>query len=401
MKFIKSLVLLTPFIPKISLGFVMYPAELCCLLLFMFGKLHKFPKSIFANLFALNLMFSLISLIIVGLTLSISITSEFALLIKYAIPLILLGLLVKYKITLSSSDIVFATKLIIINLAIVTINILLNQPTVGELIWGYDWRYRIIGFTGQTITQAGLERIGNTSVAFGVYVSLILIILAKFDTHTIKYKHFYMALLTLALLLTFSRSGLVVLICAILTRILQICFNLMLSSKISKGTLITFLLGTCFAFIIFNLQIGVIKKLTSFADFSDSSSSIRIMYWLESLNIWSRYFTSVLIGSGYSETVQYAKFGFPHSESLFITDLVQRGLIGVILHFSLFASMMAIGLKNRYDPILSALTLFTPGYFLANLLGGNLFNTDFIILFLMLIISRSITFEKNNSFMSS
>jgi hypothetical protein len=98
--------------------------------------------------------------------------------------------------------------------------------------------------------------------------------------------------------------------------------------------------------------------------------------------IWENPLT-ILIGSGYGEDYTMAAIGYSHLEGLIPTALFTSGIIAVmfiLLHFfSLWHTSKKYSLikNSEYTPLLYAVRIFIPGWFLSASMAGNTFQTDY------------------------
>ena len=334
--------------------------------------------------------------------------SELLLVFKYFIPILLFHISY-YK---CSSDIVFkgfslSVKVTLVATFFVFINIIMFRPSVVELMWGYSHQFRILGFTGLSLGLDGFDLVGNTSVAIGVLIAfqIIYCVVSLYSKFDIKI-FFVTAILILSEMLVFSRSGIVVLLVALLAGVsLNIYKIKTLKYILFISTFLVFLVF--FAFDINQvLNFGVIGKLNSYSDFSDASSNIRIGYWLKSINLLSTSVVTFIFGNGYGEILSDHLFDMANAESLFFTALYQTGILGftfLVLFFLFLFNRMnylkSIFTKNTFlHKITVTFTYFLPGYFIANVVGGNLLQTDFIMLPMFIILAVLESCYRSNNY---
>jgi hypothetical protein len=130
---------------------------------------------------------------------------------------------------------------------------------------------------------------------------------------------------------------------------------------------------------------GSLGKLFSNDDFKDASSQQRIIYVLRGWDYIVDNPFSLFLGTGFGEMYTYALLDTPHLESLILTTLFQSGvftLLCLVAHFYFLWSTARYGSVRAHSPfrrsIFYGYKLYIPGLLLANLVGGNSLQTDFI-----------------------
>lgn len=380
---IKKLVLLTPFAPKLELFIPLYPIEMLLIFVFLFRSKIFFVCN-YSYITIIYFILATISLCISSLHLNAQLINELFLIGKYIVPVILYSYLRERQVKLEYNDYLFILCLIGCNLAIVYFYSFASGTTLGEAMWGYSPLTRVVGFTGYTVGHDGLSSIGNNSVAFGVFLGLLFIIANELVPKKSWHRIMGVIIIGLALVQTFSRSGVIVILVYAAIK----WFEAIRSMKVSIfGALMTIFI---FSFVIvFSDSLGVLAKLSNYDLTTESNTSIRLAYWESSFTIWTNTVFNFLFGTGYSETVQYSQYGFPNSESLFFTSVIQGGLVGTSLLMLVFVSFYRksslLGGENKLLAI--GLNYFIPGWFIANVVGGDLLHTDFLIYYIMLLMA--------------
>lgn len=257
---------------------------------------------------------------------------------------------------------------------------------VGDLIWGYSPQYRMVGFTGQALSGGGLVVIGNTSVQMGVFSALIgLTSLALAISLRKKIYIAFFVISVTGLLFTYSRSGFLVLLVGLLYLVILNWRNKHLMKVLVIVGFIALMIGVTVGLEVGSLPIGVLGKFELTSDFQDASSSQRMRYWLAAADFISNNGSCLLLGCGYGEEYTYSQIRTPHLESLVLTTLYQVGLAAsllLVLHFFLIWRLMKKINSSSTCMYLRGFSLgfmvFMPGFFVANLVGGNSLQTDFI-----------------------
>ena len=145
------------------------------------------------------------------------------------------------------------------------------------------------------------------------------------------------------------------------------------------------------------LNFGTIGKVASTIGFEDGSSQIRMKYMTDAIEYVSNNPLTLIFGSGYGEAFSIKLIGTPFLEKLIFTVLFQSGFIAFIVVNFVFYFMWKYSnafskrkVHNIYSALLYGVKLFIPGFFIANSVGGNSLQTDFIVPFFFFIIGVSI-----------
>jgi hypothetical protein len=268
----------------------------------------------------------------------------------------------------------------------VVFNMLVNPISLGDMIWSYSPAYRLIGFTGQAIGIDGLNAIGNTSVQMGVYTGFLFLISMSLFVHLKKPMYLWWSLIMFfGSLLTYSRSGLLVIFFGILY---------LLIDKAKNKRVIRLFAGAVTALFVFSLYVDLFELITSFGSLGklvetsgvqDGSAQQRVAYVSMAKDYVLDHPYALLFGTGYGESYTMSLIGTPHLESLIFTTLFQSGIFVVLIlmaHFFYlwkYASQYSrvIG-TNVYGAVLYGCKIYIPGLLLANLVGGNSLQTDFM-----------------------
>jgi hypothetical protein len=276
--------------------------------------------------------------------------------------------------------------------AYVLYNVLIDPISVHDSIWGYDNKYRLIGLTGYGIGLDGsIERLfGTTSVSMGVFIAFIfLIYLAFYRADRSRKLLFTLLLLTGLELLTYSRTGLIVMVTGLF-------YYFILNLKpglIFKVTFLSFLLlGALLVFDALDQisTLGTVAKLTDLSALEDP----RVEMLFAGLTYLWHHPLAILFGSGFGELYTLKAVGYPHLEGLIPTMLVTSGIVAVFLlclHFFLLWRACKQHTKeknNDYQTFLYGIRLFVPGWFISSTISGNTFQTDFyfpIVYFIFMI----------------
>ena len=262
-------------------------------------------------------------------------------------------------------------------------------PDIVYYTWTYAKEYRFIGLTGKAFDLRNFQivNVGNTSVQMGVFTALFSSIFLSlyFNSKKNLFYLFCLFLFVIATIMTFSRSGFLILLIIFLT-----FFNQFKNKRVFKIYLIIFSLILLFflndSFFNFINSFGVLGKIFITADLQDESSSTRLDYWLRAFNLLKENPFLLISGVGFGDYSSYKFIKTPHLESLFFTTLFQSGILGFLFLTFFFLTIyksMIIYLNNNesksiYYNILYGLYKFYPGFILANLLGGDSLHSDFI-----------------------
>ncbi len=366
--------------PKIDVGIPLYPLELLTVLLLPLYR--SLVICMYTKILVAVTLYSLVSLIVASVFLDVFFIEEFLLLVKYLLPVFLYSILRMERVSFNQASLLVLILLVVLNFLYVLLSYFMGGVSVADAMWGYAHDSRVIGMTGLSLGVGGLTTIGNNSVAFGVYLSFLVII--SFEWYRLKpmMSLFATVILLAATLFTYSRSGIVVIAVYFILKAIFLAGRLSISIRMLIGFFS--LLPIVYQY---GDALGVVSKLASFSDFSDSSSSIRIGYWVESVKILFSNVPAFLFGTGYSESIQFLRHGFANSESLYFTAAVQLGLFGVVGFLLLQLSFVSRtnGLDDFVVVLSKALNYFVPGWILSCLVGGDLLRTDFFIYFVILV----------------
>jgi hypothetical protein len=268
----------------------------------------------------------------------------------------------------------------------VAFNMLVNPISLGEMIWNYSSEYRLIGFTGQAIGIDGLNGVGNTSVQMGVYTGLLFLISLSIFIHLKKNMYLLWSLVMFfGSLLTYSRSGLLVIVLGVL--------YLLIDKANSKRVMVLFV-GAVTSLLVLSSYVDLPELMTSFGSlgklaetsgYKDDSAQQRVRYVLMALDYVLAHPYVLLFGTGFGEAYTMYLIGTSNLESLIFTTLFQSGIfvtMVLIAHFFYLWKYLNKLSKNvngnLYRAMLYGFKLYIPGLFLANLVGGNSLQTDFI-----------------------
>jgi len=264
--------------------------------------------------------------------------------------------------------------------AFVAANIVLTGIQVNELMYGYDARFRVIGFTGmQLTTDFGLVLVGTTSVPMGAFSGFFAVLyLSKFINQRSTWNFLLFSVLSLSCLLTFSRAGLILLLLSIIILLLQRQKYRLLFSLTAMFTVLLIL--------VFSFSTGSI--LGVFAKFVGSDTELfsdptRLKIYLGGFDALFSSLSSTLLGVGYGGVYLQDATGYAFLESLFLNTLVGAGPFALVLLLVFFGHMCrlaSVNVRVPSDPqgtILMAIRAFIPGWIVQNLVGGNSLNTDF------------------------
>jgi hypothetical protein len=267
-----------------------------------------------------------------------------------------------------------------------------------EMIWGYSQKYRLIGYTGYALGLEGLRMVGTTSVPVGVFIALLCLIYLALYINLRSQKYLYMAaILLVGELLTQSRSGLLVLFIGVLYLCVDNYRNINVLKVVSL--LMSALILAFFSSGVYDLlsTFGTIGKVFDTLDFQDGSSQTRLVYLRSAVNYFADNPIAIIIGTGYGGEFSEALLGTSFLESLIFNVFFQSGIAAFFVVNSIFFFMWyyAKNYSNRryhdvYSSILYGIKLFIPGFFLANAVGGNSLQTDFIVPFLFFAIGTTI-----------
>jgi hypothetical protein len=268
----------------------------------------------------------------------------------------------------------------------VIFHMVMYPVSIGEMIWGYSAEYRLIGFTGKTFGASGLTMVGTTSVQMGVFLSFLFLLAFSLYFHIKKIGYLALSVALFGfLLLTYSRSGLVVAGVGALYFLVDKYKSKQAITIIFFTTILCVFVAVFTGFFDQMASFGSLGKLFSNDDFKDASSQQRIIYVLRGWDYIVDNPFSLFLGTGFGEMYTYALLDTPHLESLILTTLFQSGvftLLCLVAHFYFLWSTARYGSVRAHSPfrrsIFYGYKLYIPGLLLANLVGGNSLQTDFI-----------------------
>ena len=268
----------------------------------------------------------------------------------------------------------------------VVFNMLVNPISLGDMIWNYSSEYRLIGFSGKAIGIDGLNDVGNTSVQMGVYTGFLFLISLSMFFHLKKNIYLLWSLIMLiGSFLTYSRSGLLVIILGVIY---------LLIDKIKNKRIIVLFVGLIIILFVISIFIdlpgfltsfGSLGKLSETSGFKDGSAQQRVQYVMMAMNYVLEHPYVIFFGTGYGEAYTMDLIGTAHLESLIFTTLFQSGILVSMILIAHFFYLWKYSNKlsknvngNLYGAILYGFKLYIPGLLLANLVGGNSLQTDFL-----------------------
>lgn len=308
--------------------------------------------------------------------------------VKYMLPFLVYLLVMKSMETKDLKAVIsVASKLIVISALILSIPILTNIITgqtlnTNRLIFEYDSAFRLYSPSGEVFGQDTIK--GTTSVQTGVLLALVACyFLSAYATSRRKRDLVYFSAATFLMLLTFSRSGLLVFVVAVLIFI----FSGGEKNLRVRGFIVVFL--AMVSTVAVTLNLGTLLKIADLG-ISDYSAVKRL-----ELNMLAAQFLIenpilIVFGVGANPDVNVDILGWSHLENLLITCFFESGIfpfLALILFF--FKIWKLSNKKNKKSESTEKLTIFIffPGFFLANLVGGNSLNTDFIAPLVFLLIA--------------
>ncbi len=383
------------FIPKIYLfGIPIYFFTILfiVLLFLIIASNAKINNHIILNSYIFYMIYLALTTLISGIVHNFPIWNILLYDFKYLLPLLLLPLISRYHYIFNSHflELVYRSQIVFCGVVFfyVSWNMALTPLNIAELSGGYSQTHRFIGYTGYVFSDGSINRLGNTSVAMGVYVSLIwFIAFFKYLRKPNLIKLIVLIILFFCLLYTYSRSGL---ICLSVGLISYIALNF------RKKNVLMFLFITLSSVSILVLQIGIenILKFSGsigklFVYFSLENEGIiqftRLIIWQSGLDALANNPLALLFGVGHGESLVEHITGIAFYESLFFQTLIEGGVIGLTLLLIHFWAVGLILYKVRINSMdsdffefVQAIFYFFPGFLLANLVGGNLWQTDFL-----------------------
>lgn len=389
-----SFVSLQIFLPKIYLFgvpiyfFTILYASLLFLLIFTNTQLQRHTILIsyiyYVSYLALTTLIS-------GMFHNFSVWSIFLYDLKYLLPLLLLPLIDRYHyiFNLHFLELVYRSQVtfcFIVFLYVVW-NMVMTPLDITHLSGGYSQTHRFIGYTGYVFSEGSVVRLGNTSVAMGIYVALIFFIaFFKYLKSPSFLKLITLGILFLCLLFTYSRSGLIcVSVGIMLYSMLSFRKKNVLGLYAIIAVTLSFLLLQIGLENILNLAGSIGKFIVYISLVSEGTIQFqRLVTWQSGLDFIVKNPLLLLVGYGHGESLVEHVTGIGFYESLFFQALIEGGLIGLsllILHFGVIGvvlqRMKRTTAGSDIFEFVQALYFFFPGFLLANAVGGNLWQTDF------------------------
>lgn len=286
---------------------------------------------------------------------------------------------------------------ILINILVIIINYIINQPTLLDFLFNYTPLLRIMGLTGSGITFSGEYRsglfgneIGTTSVSISILLALLILIIS-FSTE--KYKNYYCFIFFTGLLFSFSRSGIVILIFSFIISLFNKEF-IEYRKIIIKCTIPYILLSGFLG----DLFFGSLNKFNFFEIENIGTAYLRMQYWSGILNFFIDKPIYLLFGKSFFSIATNIIVGSDYSESLLFDLILNFGLIGFLYFIIIFYWLFKITkIYNNYIPdifnLIKSFNLFIPGFLFVNLFSGSSLLTDFLLPLIILIV----IIIKNNS----
>ena len=220
----------------------------------------------------------------------------------------------------------------------------------------------------------------------GTYASLLFFIsFFKFLRVPSFFRFSVSILFFTCVLLTYSRSAIVCLAIGLL-------FHFTVSFQ-QKSVLRFYLFFAAFAFSCATLMgfdklvnfTGGLGKFISYIELVNEGTLRyqRFEIWADGLNSMLNNPFAILVGFGHGEVLLEYVTGIAFYESLFLQVFMEGGVVGLLLiGFHFYAVILTIAMVRkrqvgRVDPFIDGLFFFMPGFIAANLVGGNLWQTDF------------------------
>ena len=134
-------------------------------------------------------------------------------------------------------------------------------------------------------------------------------------------------------------------------------------------------------------NVGSVGKIIKYQELIESEILInpRFKIWTHGLNFIFNNPMTIIFGIGYGDKISEAITGIAFYESSFLQIFIELGLLGFILLLSHFLIIFNFILKKlKTEDNISKLIIykgyfyFLPGFVLANIFGGNMYQTDFI-----------------------
>ena len=180
---------------------------------FVFARYGLAISTSIEKSYYLLIFFCLLSTLISYLVNNFYFINNLLILVKYTLPVTIFSIVFflnkylnqKYLNYLYNSQLIF----VFITGGYVLFNHIFYPQDIVWLSGSYTQEYRLVGYTGHVFDNYHIERIGNTSVNMGVYISLLLFISIQkliYKQNLINYS--IVIALFICLLFTYSRSGL-------------------------------------------------------------------------------------------------------------------------------------------------------------------------------------------------
>lgn len=276
----------------------------------------------------------------------------------------------------------------------VIFNMIMSPTTIDIMTQGYSQDYRLIGYTGFGYEYGrGVRMLGTTSVPMGVYVAFLFSVFSSLYIAFRNKSYLLCSIISFfGVMLTYSRSGFIA---------LSVSLLYLLSEKMLKQRFLVITMALLFGGFLVGQQFfrigditrsyGVTAKMASVSEALYSQgetlqdSSRRVLIWKEALDYIGEHPGVLITGSGYGEYYTSACVSTSFLESLFFATLFQSGALGllaILAHFYLlWKNSRRYSLESGskfYAAIFYGYKIFIPGFFIANLVGGNSLQTDFL-----------------------
>ena len=379
----------TIFTPKIKIGFELagvYPFEVICTALSFYLLLsNKLRFSSIEKSYFLYVFFSFFSWML-WMSRSDSFNIESLLiLIKYLSFILLIPIAFYLKPFFSENTVkkILYSQVLFVLLAggYVAYNTIVYSPSPDTLIGVYSQELKLVGFTGHALSSQGLIEIGHSSVQMGVYIAVLFLIFFSLYLRIKKPRYLIMSFVLFAgLLLAYSRSGFMVMAIGI-TYLIGLKF---LNKRVFKFALISVIIIiflTLFTnFWGFISTWGIMAKLSK----RGLEDVARLFLWDLGLNFVLNNPVHLFFGTGYGTI--YSIFESGTLESLLFDTLVETGVFGLLFLLLTFYYIwkyskicsMPFQSNNFLKAVLYGYFLAIPGLLIANTVGGNSFQTDFM-----------------------
>jgi hypothetical protein len=268
----------------------------------------------------------------------------------------------------------------------VVFNMLVNPINLEEMSFGYSTTHRLIGFTGHAIDFNHIYKVGHTSVQMGVYTGFLFLLCLSLYVHLKRFHYLVWALIMFfGSMLTYSRSGLLVIVLGVLYLIFEMIMNRRVIAILFTAITSLVVLSLFYDLLGILTSFGSLGKVVESGGYKDGSSQDRIMFWLLAINYMYQNPFILLFGTGYGEIYTTNLLGISTLESLILETLFQSGvfvLAVLLVHFYYLwrhSNTFSKNVRgNKYRAILYGCKLYIPGLLTANLVGGNSLQTDFI-----------------------